>query len=109
MSQDRQLQLVTSVMITAGFEVSERFSIRPRSFDLMARKNGTLLIIKVVSHIDSVSEDVAFDLEVISRHLGGVPSYYWRVAPAMQSWNGGQCMSGMVSMRSVPRHSTTIL
>ena len=73
MSQDRQLQLVTSVMITAGFEVSERFSIRPRSFDLMARKNGTLLIIKVVAHIDSVSEDVAFDLEVISRHLGGVP------------------------------------
>src|SRR5674476_691616 len=73
MSQDRQLQLVTSVMITAGFEVSERFSIRPRSFDLIARNNGILLIIKVVAHIDSVSEDVAFDLEVISRHLGGVP------------------------------------
>jgi putative transcriptional regulator len=73
MSQDRQLQLVTSVMITAGFDVSERFSIRPRSFDLIARNNGTLLVIKVVSHIDSVSEEVAFDLEVISRHLGGVP------------------------------------
>src|SRR5512136_522200 len=73
MSQDRQLQLVTSVMITAGFDVSERFSIRPRSFDIIARNNGTLLVIKVVSHIDSVSEEVAFDLEVISRHLGGVP------------------------------------
>ena len=73
MSQDRQLQLVTSVMITAGFDVSERFTIRPRSFDLMARNDGTLLIIKVVSHIDSVSEEVAFDIEVISRHLGGVP------------------------------------
>src|SRR5512137_2691781 len=73
MSQDRQLQLVTSVMITAGFEVSERFSICLRSFDLMARKNGILLIIKVVAHIDSVSEDVAFDLEVISRHLGAIP------------------------------------
>jgi putative transcriptional regulator len=73
MSQDRQLQLVISVMITAGFEVSERFSIRPRSFDLIARNNGTLLVIKVVAHIDSVNEDAAFDLEVISRHLGGVP------------------------------------
>ncbi len=73
MSQDRQLQLVISVMITAGFDVSERFFIRPRSFDLIARNNGTLLVIKVVSHIDSVSEEVAFDLEVISRHLGGVP------------------------------------
>jgi len=73
MSQDRQLQLVTSVMLTAGFDVSERFTIRPRSFDLIARKYRTLLVIKVVAHIDSVSEEVAFDLEVISRHLGGVP------------------------------------
>jgi putative transcriptional regulator len=60
-------------MITAGFDVSERFSIRPRSFDLIARNDGTLLVIKVVSHIDSVSEEVAFDLEVISGLLGGIP------------------------------------
>jgi putative transcriptional regulator len=73
MTQDRSLQLVTSVMITAGFEVSERFSLRPRSFDLIARKNGTMLVIKVVSHIDSVSDDVASDLEIIARHLRGIP------------------------------------
>jgi len=73
MTQDRQLQLVTSVMITAGFEVSEKFTLRPRSFDLIARNNGMLLVIKVVSHIDSVSEEAAFDLEVISRHLNGLP------------------------------------
>jgi len=60
-------------MITAGFEVSERFSLRPRSFDLIARRNGVLLVIKVVSHIDSVSEEVAFDLETIARYLRGIP------------------------------------
>jgi putative transcriptional regulator len=65
--------MVTSVMITAGFEVSERFSLRPRSFDLIARKNGTMLVIKVVSHIDSVSDDVASDLEIIASHLSGIP------------------------------------
>ena len=73
MSQERQLQLVTSVMISAGFEVSEKFTLRPRSFDLIARNNGTLLVIKVVVHIDSVSEEAAFDLDVIAGHLGGVP------------------------------------
>jgi putative transcriptional regulator len=73
MSQDRQLQLVTSVMITAGFDVSERFTLRPRSFDLIARNHGTLLVMKVVSHIDSVSEEAANDLDIIARHLGGVP------------------------------------
>jgi len=60
-------------MITAGFEVSERFSLRPRSFDLIARKNGVLLVVKVVSHIDSVSEEVASDLETIARYLRGIP------------------------------------
>lgn len=73
MSLERQLQLVTSVMISAGFEVSEKFTLRPRSFDLIARNNGTLLVIKVVTHIDSVSEDAAFDLDVIAQHLGAVP------------------------------------
>jgi len=73
MTQDRSLQLVTSVMITAGFEVSERFSLRPRSFDLIARKNGVLLVVKVVSHIDSVSEEVSSDLTTIARFLHGVP------------------------------------
>ncbi|MFZ1128828.1 transcriptional regulator [Methanoregula sp.] len=73
MSQERQLQLVTSVMISAGFEVSEKFTLRPRSFDLIARDNGTLLVIKVVAHIDSVSEEAAFDLDMIAEHLGGVP------------------------------------
>jgi putative transcriptional regulator len=72
MSQDRQLQLVTSVMITAGFDVSERFTLRPRSFDLIARNDGTLLVMKIVSHIDSVSEEAANDLDVIARHLGGI-------------------------------------
>jgi putative transcriptional regulator len=60
-------------MITAGFDVSERFTIRPRSFDLIARRNGMILVIKVASHIDSVSEDVAYDLEVIARYLSGIP------------------------------------
>ncbi|MGB8220355.1 MAG: transcriptional regulator [Methanoregula sp.] len=73
MSQERQLQLVTSVMISAGFEVSEKFTLRPRSFDLIARDNGTLLVMKVVTHIDSVSEEAAFDLDAIAEHLGGVP------------------------------------
>ena len=73
MSQDRQIQLVTSVMISAGFEVSEKFTLRPRSFDLIARNDGTLVVIKVVTHIDSVSEEAAFDLDVIAQHLGGVP------------------------------------
>ena len=73
MSQDRLLQMAVSVLIMAGFRVSERFSMRPRSFDLIAARKGELLVIKVVSHIDSVSEEIARDLDNIARYLKGSP------------------------------------
>ncbi|MEI7433105.1 MAG: transcriptional regulator [Methanomicrobiales archaeon] len=71
MTQDRLLQMVISVMISGGYLVSERFSMRPRSFDLIASNGKMTLAIKVVSHIDSVSEDTASDLELVARHLKG--------------------------------------
>jgi putative transcriptional regulator len=71
MSQDRLLQMVISVLITGGYRVSERFSMRPRSFDLIASNGETTLAIKVVSHIDSVSEETAEDLEIVGHHLKG--------------------------------------
>jgi putative transcriptional regulator len=72
MSQEQLLHGVTGVMRAAGFQVSERCSVRPRSFDLIAA-DGALVVIKVVSHIDSVSEEIAGDMDVISRYLGGFP------------------------------------
>lgn len=73
MSQERLLDMVVSVMLTAGYEVSERCSLRPRSFDLIAGKEDGLIVIKVVSHIDSVSEEISRDLDAIVRHLGASP------------------------------------
>ncbi len=73
MSQDRLLQMVVSVLLMAGFRVSERFSMRPRSFDLITSNQEILLVIKVVSHIDSVSEETARDLDHIARYLKGSP------------------------------------
>lgn len=73
MSQERLLQMVISVMISGGFEVSERFTMRPRSFDLIASNRTVTFVIKVVSHIDSIGEEVARDVEAIARHLRGTP------------------------------------
>jgi len=73
MSQDRLLQMVISVLLMSGFRVSERFSMRPRSFDLIASDKDTILVIKVVSHIDSISEEIARDLDHISRYLKAAP------------------------------------
>ncbi|HDS64212.1 MAG TPA: transcriptional regulator, partial [Methanofollis liminatans] len=43
MSQERLLDMVISVMLTAGYDVSERCSLRPRSFDLIAGRDEVLL------------------------------------------------------------------
>ncbi|MCX6693719.1 MAG: transcriptional regulator [Methanomicrobiales archaeon] len=73
MSQERLLQMITSVLLMGGYEVSERFSIRPRSFDFVARNDRLVLVIKVVSHIDGVNEGVAGDLGLVARYLQGSP------------------------------------
>lgn len=73
MSSDRLLQNVVSILLMAGYNVSERCEIRPRSFDLMTSNGENLLAVKVVSQIDSINEDVAWDLDKIARHLHAVP------------------------------------
>jgi putative transcriptional regulator len=73
MTQERLLQMAISVLITAGYSVSERCDIRPRSFDLIAANDETLLIIKVIFHIDSVNEEIANDLRLIALYLKGKP------------------------------------
>jgi putative transcriptional regulator len=73
MTQERLLQMVVSVLLMAGFRVSERFSMRPRSFDLISRDGDVVLVIKVVTHIDSVSEETARDLDHVARYLRGSP------------------------------------
>lgn len=73
MSQQKLLQMVISVLIMGEYQISERCDMRPRSFDLIARQDKKPLVIKVVAHIDSVTEEVAHDLALIARCLKGTP------------------------------------
>lgn len=56
-----------------GFDVSELFAMRPKSFDLIANNGNQTVVLKVISHIDSISEENARDLSHISHNLGGTP------------------------------------
>ena len=47
--------------------------MRPRSFDLIARKGDTIIIIKIVPHIDSVGEESAHNFAFIAKHLNATP------------------------------------
>jgi putative transcriptional regulator len=73
MVQDRLVNKAVSVLLLAGFACSERCNLRPRSFDLVAKRADLLLIVKVASPIDNVSEEIARDLDLVATHLGGLP------------------------------------
>ncbi|MGA2934642.1 MAG: transcriptional regulator [Methanomicrobiales archaeon] len=73
MTQEALLQRVRSLLLDTGFQVSDPCSQRPRSFDLIARNLRILMVVKAISHIDGVSEDIARDLDLVSYYLGGAP------------------------------------
>ncbi len=108
MTQERLIQTVISIIIMAGYNVSERYGMRPRCFDLVAGKNGVILVIKVVPHIDSVTEGSARDLSIIARYLGGKPLI---VGEKARDTDLERVLytSAMVSLPPVQRHCMTIL
>lgn len=65
------LNNIRETLIAAGFYVSEPCSMRPMGFDLVARGGDALLIIKVLTNIDALSEDVAKELQILSNILKG--------------------------------------
>jgi putative transcriptional regulator len=73
MRREELLGEVRDTLIKAGFYVSELFSIRPIGFDLVTRRDNSLLIIKVLTNIDAMSEEVAKELRTLSILLKGCP------------------------------------
>lgn len=73
MDRNELLGEVRDTLTNAGFYVSELYSIRPIGFDLVARRDNSLLIIKVLTNIDAMSQDVANELRTLSVLLKGCP------------------------------------
>jgi len=64
---------VRETLTNSGFYVSELYSMRPAGFDLVARRDNSLLIIKVLTNIDGMTEDLAEELRTLSILLKGCP------------------------------------
>jgi len=64
---------IRQILSECGFYVSDPHHLRSISFDIVARKDRQLLIIKVLSNIDSLSSDDADQLKVLASMLGGSP------------------------------------
>jgi putative transcriptional regulator len=75
MAQNREdlLSKIRGSLAKAGFFVSDPHNIRSISFDVIARRDKQLLIIKALTNIDSISSDDADQLRTLATALGGSP------------------------------------
>lgn len=73
MNRTQLLNEVRDTLVKAGFYASDLLTLRPIGFDLVARRDNSLLIIKVLTNIDAISENVAKEIRTLSNLLNGCP------------------------------------
>ena len=56
-----------------GFFLSQPHGERGLSFDFVARRDDTLLIVKVFRNVDALSKETAHELKAIAQALQGSP------------------------------------
>lgn len=57
---------VVSLLKQVGFQTSDAYNIRSACFDVVARNGSKILLIKVLTNIDSFHEEHAFQLKLLS-------------------------------------------
>lgn len=73
MYKEDLIENVRDILAKAGFYVSRTLVMRRISFDVVARRDKILLIIKVLGNIDSFSKENAEELKVLAEALEASP------------------------------------
>lgn len=73
MDKELLAERVEEVLRQAGFSTSDRCYLRPRSFDLAARKGDQFLFLKILSNIDGLNEQTAMEVRRLAKHLLASP------------------------------------
>lgn len=73
MNKEILINQVIGILEQSGFNVSQRCNVRPRSFDIAAKCDDKLLLIKVLSNVDGLKENTAFEMMNLAEYLDGSP------------------------------------
>ncbi len=66
-------QEIRETLMRSGFKVSDEHNLRSVCFDLVARRDALLLFLKIVSNVDTFSDENAEELKLLSKILDGTP------------------------------------
>lgn len=70
-SRLKLLEEVRNILMDSGFSVSDPITLRSISFDLVARRGDSLLVIKVLQNIDAFNKEDADQMRVLADSLEG--------------------------------------
>jgi len=73
MDRSELINTTRAILAKAGFDVSSALNIRGICFDIVARRDEKVLIVKVLSNIDAFSKDNADEMKVLADSLGATP------------------------------------
>lgn len=73
MSRAELIETTRATLTRAGYEVSSALNLRSICFDVVARKDDSLLIIKILSNVDAFSKDNAEEMKVLAEALSASP------------------------------------
>ncbi|HKW42752.1 MAG TPA: transcriptional regulator [Thermoplasmata archaeon] len=73
MKRDALLEHTREGLAKTGFFLSRPHGERGLCFDIVARRDDTLLIVKVFQNVDALSKDTAHELKAVARTLEGSP------------------------------------
>jgi putative transcriptional regulator len=71
--RDELIEAVRSILARSGFYVSRPLNMRGISFDIVARLDDRLLIVKILSNVDALSKDNAEEMSTLAEALGASP------------------------------------
>ncbi|XGI84078.1 transcriptional regulator [Halorutilales archaeon Cl-col2-1] len=67
--RDRLVEETVKLLRQTGFDVSDTCNIRPKSFDVVARRSSIAVLVKVLSNIDGFDSHTAYEMKRLSDHL----------------------------------------
>ncbi|HYK93200.1 MAG TPA: helix-turn-helix domain-containing protein [Thermoplasmata archaeon] len=71
--RDRTIDRVRQILESAGFYVTDAHHVRPTSFDLLARRDALLVILKVLKNIDALDPSEAERLKALGQLFPASP------------------------------------
>jgi len=73
MSRSALMGNVTAMFADAGFTVSDRCAVRPKSFDLAARRGEDLVLLKILGNVDAFDEASGREMRRLGMYLEATP------------------------------------